>query len=99
MKFAEIEIHLAWLGSTLAELPADILDESGIAAALLLSVAGIALRFYTPHRQMATEELVKDGKLTPEEARRQMRFLEWAAVVVPVLGVLILAWVLFDLAN
>lgn len=65
----------------------------------MLSLAGIGLRFYTPHRQMVTEELVKDGKLTPDEARRQMRFLERASVVVPVLGVAILGWVLFDLAG
>ena len=83
----------------MAELPARMLDGSGIVAALLLSVVGIALRFYTPHRQMATEELIKDGKLTPDEARRQMRFLERAALVVPVLGVVILTWVLFNLAN
>jgi hypothetical protein len=99
MKFAVFKILPAGLGATLGELPAGMLDEGGIVAALLLSVAGIGLRFYTPHRQMATEELVKDGKLTPEEARRQMRFLERTSLAVSVLGVAILAWVLFDLAR
>lgn len=99
MQFTESEISFAWLGETLAELPARMLDEGGIVAALLLSVGGIALRLYAPHRQMAVEELVKDGKLTPDEARRQMRFLERAALVVPLLGVVILTWVLFDLGK
>jgi len=99
MKSVGPEISFAWLGSTVAELPARMLDEGGIVAALLLSVVGIALRFYTPHRQMMTEELIKDGKLTPDEARRQMRFLERASLVVSILGLAILVWVLIDLAG
>jgi hypothetical protein len=35
----------------------------------MLSLAGIVLRIYPAHRQMAPEELVKDGQLTPGEAR------------------------------
>lgn len=82
-----------------AELPSQVLDETGVAAALLLAVAGMGLRVYAPRHQMATEEHVKNGKLTPDEAQRQVKFLETAATVVTLLGVGVLVYLLFEMAR
>lgn len=87
----------AWL--RFAELPTKVLDETGVAAALLLAVAGMGLRVYAPRHQMATEEHVKNGKLTPDEAQRQVKFLEVAATVVTLLGVAVLVYLLFEMAR
>lgn len=83
----------------LAETPSRIFDESGVAAALLLALAGIGLRAYGSRHQMDTEEHVKNGKLTPAEARRQVRFFEISSTVVTLLGVGVLVLVLLDLAR
>lgn len=83
----------------LAQATSRIFDESGVGAALLLTLAGMGLRIYAPRHQMSTEEHVKDGKLTPDEARRQVRFYEISATVVTLLGVAVLCFVLFDLAS
>lgn len=85
--------------AALAEMPSRMLDEGGVAAALLLTLAGIGLRAYAPQHQMATEEHVKNGKLTPDEARRQVRFLEISSTVVTLLGAAVLVFVLYDLAR
>ncbi len=87
-----------WLPLWMAEVTR-VLDEKGVAAAILLSLAGVALRAYAPQHQMATEEHVKNGKLTPDEARRQVRFLEISSTVVTLLGVAVLVFVLYDLAQ
>ena len=83
----------------LAEIPPRVFDERGVGAALLLALAGIALRAYAPSHQMNTEEHVKNGKLTPQEAGRQIRFLEISSTVVTLLGVGVLVGVLIDLAG
>ena len=83
----------------IAEVPSRVLDETGVAAALLLAVAGMMLRVYAPRHQMATEEHVKNGKLTPEEAQRQVKFLEVAATVVTLLGVAVLVFLLYEMLG
>ena len=83
----------------LAELPSKVLDETGVAAALLLAVAGMGLRVYAPRHQMETEEHVKNGKMTPAEAHRQVKFLEIVATVVTLLGVAVLVCLLIEMAQ
>lgn len=98
MNFAFSNHSLASMRTMLAETSLRMVDESGVMAALLLTLVGIALRVYVPRHQMETEEHVKDGKLTPTEARRQVRFYEISSTVVTLLGVAVLMFVLYDLA-
>ncbi len=99
MNFSVPSAFLMRLPELLAEVQSRVFDETAVGAALLLAVAGMALRIYAPRHQIATEDDVKDGKLTPDEARRQVRFYEISATVVTLLGVAVLGFVLFDLAN
>jgi len=99
MKFAVILRRLGALDFALAQAGGRVFDEAGVAAALVLAMLGMALRWYAPQHQMSAEERVKDGKLTPDEARRQMRFFQASATFVTVLGVAILAFVLFEMAG
>jgi hypothetical protein len=65
----------------------------------MLSLAGIVLRIYPAHRQMAPEELVKDGQLTPGEARLADVISKTYFGRGAVLGLAILGWGPFDLAS
>lgn len=76
-----------------------LFDEAGMAVAIVLTMAGLALHLYLPRHQMSVEERVKDGNMTETEARRQMRFYRWCAPVVTLLGVALLALTLYDLAR
>jgi hypothetical protein len=99
MNFSMPGAFLMCLTEVLPEAQSRMFDETAVGAALLLAVAGMALRIYVPRLQIATEEHVKDGKLTPDEARRQVRFYEVSATVVTLLGVSVLGLVLFDMAS
>lgn len=99
MKFLLTHVTAPRWPLPLAELPSKMLDESGVAAALLLAVAGMALRVYAPRHQMETEEHVKNGELTPEEAQRQVKFLEVSATVVTLLGVAVLVFLLVEMMG
>ncbi len=72
-------------------------SEAGLAAALVLTLVGVALHWNQPRHRMSLEERVKDGKVTPDEARRQILFYERFAPVATMLGILLLGVVLFEL--
>ena len=74
-------------------------DEAGIGAAILLTVTGMILHWHLPWPRMSTDEQMKDGKLTVEEARRQIRFYSWCAPIATVAGILVLEAVLLDLMR
>ncbi len=76
---------------------AKVFNEVGVAAAILLTGLGMALHWHQPHHRIALEERVKDGKLTDEEARRQIMFYNRFAPITTLLGVVVLCIVLFDL--
>ncbi|MSU65406.1 MAG: hypothetical protein EXS38_04720 [Opitutus sp.] len=80
-------------------LPERTLHEIGLAAAVILTILGMAMHWHAPNHRMALEELAKDGKVTPEEANRQIRFLSWCARVVLLVGVMVLVGVLYDLVG
>jgi hypothetical protein len=48
---------------------------------------------------MAVEERIKDNKMTPAEARRQMRFYAVCAPTVTLLGGALVILVAYDLAQ
>ena len=83
----------------LAQPATKLFDEIGIGAAIVLTIAGMAMHWHLPRHRMSMEERVKDGKLTDEEARRQLRFYGWCAPVATLLGVGVLVIVLFDLTK
>jgi len=87
------------LATAFATPPSRWFDEYGVGAAILLTLVGTALQLYLPRHRMAAEEAIKDGKLTHEEARRQFRFYQWIATIATVSSVLILLFVLLDLAD
>jgi hypothetical protein len=89
--------HSSQGGATLALLPARLLDEYGVAAAILLTLVGTALQLYIPRHEMSAEELIKDGKLTHEEAQRQTRFYRRCATFATCASVVVLVLVLLDL--
>ena len=83
----------------LAQAPVKIFDEVGIGAAILLTLTGMAMHWHLPRHRMSMEERMKDGKMTEEEARHQLRFYMWCAPVATLLGVAVLVVVLFDLSR
>jgi hypothetical protein len=87
------------VGAMLAQAPSKVFEEAGIGAAILLTVAGVVLHWHLPRHRMSMEERMKDGKLTEEEARRQLRFYGWCAPLTTLLGVVVLVVVLFDLIG
>jgi hypothetical protein len=87
------------LAVILPQLAVKIFDEFGIAAAILMSVIGMVLHWRMPRHRMSVEERVKDGILTQEEGRRQIRFYQWCAPISTAIGIFVLLLVLFDLAG
>ncbi len=83
----------------LAQASTPLLDELSVAAAVLLTIAGIALHLYRPGHRMSVEERVKDSRITEEEARRQIEFLRLWAPLVTLLGVAMLALAVYDLMR
>lgn len=71
--------------------------ESGVAAAILLAITGMVLQWRLPRHRMSVEERAKDGDMTEDEARRQIRFYRICATLVTFLGILVLILVLVDL--
>lgn len=92
-------MRLALYFSFLATEPAPLVDELGVTVSILLTVAGLALHLYLPRHRMAVEERVKDSKMTEAEARRQVRFYERCAPTVTLLGVALVALVVYDLSQ
>jgi hypothetical protein len=78
---------------------APLLDEIGVVLAPVLMLVGLALHLYLPRHRMAVEERIKDNKMTPAEARRQMRFYAVCAPTVTLLGVALVILVAYDLAQ
>lgn len=71
-------------------------DEMGITAAILLAIIGMVLHWRMPRHRMSVEEQVKDGDLSEDEARRQIRFYSVCAPLVTMLGIVVLLLVLID---
>ena len=84
---------------SLAQLATGIFDEVGVTAAIVLTLIGVTLHWYQPSHRMSLEERVKDGKITADEARRQILFYNRFAPVATLLGVAVLAVVLFDMMG
>ncbi len=87
------------VAAMLAQIELEIFDEFGLAAAILLSVIGMALHWWMPRHRMSVEERIKDGILTEDEGRRQIRFYQWCAPISTVIGILVLLLVLFDMGQ
>ena len=85
--------------SLLADSPAPMLDEVGVAGATVLTLGGLVLHLYRPRHQMHVEERVKDSRMTEDEARRQMKFYQICAPFVTLVGVALLTLAIYDLGN
>jgi hypothetical protein len=83
----------------IAQTPTHFFDEAGIGAAILLTLTGMALHWHLPRHRMSMEERMKDGKLTEDEARRQIRFYAVCAPTATILGVVVLLAVLTDMVR
>lgn len=81
------------------EITSRSFNEAGVAAAIVLTAIGMALHWHQPQHRMSLEERVKDGKITGDEARRQILFYNRFAPIATLLGVLVLCLVLFDLMQ
>ncbi len=90
---------LALTRMMLAQAAPRYFDEAGIGAAIVLTMVGTALHWHLPRHRMSMEERMKDGKMTEEEANRQIRFLSLCAPIATVAGVLVLVAVLVDLTS
>ena len=90
---------LAIAGAAFAQVTPRNFDEIGIGAAILLTLTGMILHWHLPRHRMSMEERMKDGKMTDEEARRQIRFYSWCAPIATVSGVVVLLAVLFDMTS
>ena len=86
-------------GVILAQSTARYFDEAGIGAAIILTITGMVLHWHLPRHRMSMEERMKDGQMTEEEARRQIRFYSWCAPIATVAGVLVLIAVLIDMTR
>jgi hypothetical protein len=87
------------VSAMMSPVTAKILDEAGIGVAVTLTLTGMALHWHLPRHRMSMEERMKDGKLTEEQAQRQLRFYGWCAPIATLLGVLVLVAVLFNLSQ
>ena len=87
------------MSAMVAQVTAKILDEAGIGVAVALTLTGMVLHWHLPRHRMSMEERMKDGKLTEEEAERQLRFYSWCAPIATLLGVAVLVVVLFNLSQ
>lgn len=76
-----------------------LIDEIGLGAAVLLTLIGMAMFWHAPRQRMSLEEHVKDGDLTEDEARRQLRFYEWCAPLATMAGVVLLIVALYDMTE
>ena len=83
--------------NTLAQSTPKVFSEAGVVAAIVLTAIGMILHWYQPQHRMELEEKVKDGKITDDEARRQIIFYNRYAPVATLLGVIVLGVVLLDL--
>ena len=83
----------------LAEVATKVFNEAGVAAAIVLTAIGMLLHWYQPQHRIELEEKVKDGKITDDEARRQIIFFNRFAPVTTLLGVVVLCIVLVDLVD
>ena len=94
-----LENMLATAGPMVAQVSSKLFDKMGVASAILLTVARMVLRAYLPRHEMASEERMKEGKMTDVEAKRQRKFYSRCANVASLIGVAVLVAVLIDLAG
>jgi len=99
MKLVAILSGLVRTVRVVAELSPRLLDQMGVAAAILLTVLGVVMHWHLPRQQMSMEERVKDGKISEDQARREIRFYTRCAPIATLLGVVVLMFVLFDLSQ
>lgn len=100
MKLAALHSLLSRLSLAappLAQSEPNLLGEMGLGAAVLITMTGLVLRWYIPQHRMSVEERVKDGKMTEDEARRQMKFYARCAPVLTLLGMALLIVALIDM--
>src|SRR2546430_1308407 len=83
---------LAW------DFSARTLEELGFTIAVLMTALGLGLQWQVPRKRMEMEELVKDGKVTEQEAKRRVRFFSICAPIATVAGVGMLIGVLLEFA-
>jgi hypothetical protein len=76
-----------------------VLDTFGAGAAIVLTVAGMAMHWRLPRQRMSFEEQVKDGKLTEAAAQRRLRIYGWCAPAATLLGVAVLVLALLGLMQ
>jgi hypothetical protein len=76
-----------------------LIDEAGLALAVVLTVAGMAMHWHLPCHRMSMEERAKDGKLTEAQANRRVTILGRCALVTTIAGVAALLLVLWDFNN
>jgi hypothetical protein len=88
---------LLTLFQLLAALP--VKEEIGLGIAAVMTFIGMGLHWALPRQRMVAEELMKDGKLTEEQANRRIKFLAVCAPTVTISGVLLLLAVLLYYAR
>jgi len=57
-----------------------------LAAAVVLTLIGVYLRWNATHYQMSIEERAKDGRISEEQARRRILFSLWCGPLVMMAG-------------
>lgn len=62
----------------------------GLAAGVILTMAGLLLQLQVAHERMSAEEAVKDGRLTEAQAIWRVRLFALGAPVFTVLGAMML---------
>jgi hypothetical protein len=84
----------------LAALPVlPVKEEVGLGVAAFLTFVGMGLHWALPRQRMAAEELMKDGKLTEEQANRRIKIIAICAPTLTISGVLLLLTVLLYFAQ
>jgi hypothetical protein len=76
---------------------ANFLSVFCVAAAILLTVTGMALHWRMPGHRMSVEERMKDGDLSEDEARRRIRSYDLCAKVATMLGVIVIVMAVMEL--
>jgi hypothetical protein len=75
----------------LAVISSLVWREIAAGGAVVITLLGVRLCWRAPRYRMSVEEHAKDGKLTEEQARRKIRFMDWFGPAVTIVGCALLA--------
>jgi ABC-type nickel/cobalt efflux system permease component RcnA len=86
---------LLWITWVMAlALEPAVTQELSLGGATLITLLGVWLCWGAPRYRMSIEELVKDGKLSSDDAHRKIQRSQWIGPAVTIVGVGLLIYLI-----